>query len=75
MATLSAAQRKRLPRRDFAVAGGKFPIPDKAHAKAAEARKGQAKPPLSAAQKHAIDVKSAKYGVGPLAKKIKRRPR
>ena len=47
----------------------KFPIPDRAHAIAAECRKNQAKPPLTSAQKAAVDARAAKFGVGPKAKK------
>ena len=36
----------------------KFPIPDKAHAKAALARIDQAKPPLTAAQKAKVRVRA-----------------
>ena len=36
MARLSTRQRKNLPSGDFALSGGRFPIPDKAHAIAAE---------------------------------------
>jgi hypothetical protein len=36
MAKLTPGQRKALPSSDFALPGGKFPIPDKSHAVAAE---------------------------------------
>ncbi len=49
----------------------KFPIPDKTHAVAAISREGQAKPPLTSEQRHAVEAKAATYGVGPLAKKNK----
>ena len=39
--------------------GQKFPIPDKAHARAALARINQAKPPLTAAQKAAVRRRAA----------------
>jgi hypothetical protein len=39
--------------------GQKFPIPDKAHAKAALARIDQAKPPLTGPQKAAVRKKAA----------------
>lgn len=35
MARLTAAQRKALPKSDFAGPDGSFPMPDKAHARAA----------------------------------------
>jgi hypothetical protein len=35
MARLTTAQRKKLPKKDFAGPGRSFPIPDKAHATAA----------------------------------------
>lgn len=38
MAKLTSVQRKNLPKRDFAVAGGKYPVPDKSHARNALAR-------------------------------------
>lgn len=46
MATLTAAQRRRLPRRSFAIpekapGPGSYPIPDKAHARNALARVAQ----------------------------------
>lgn len=60
MAVLKAAARKRSA---TLVVGGKakFPIPDKAHAKAALARLNQAKPPLTASQK--AKVKARAYRV------------
>lgn len=54
MAVLTAAQRKRTP----TVAGGKFPIPDKAHAKAALARINQARPPLTPSQKATVRARA-----------------
>ena len=50
MAVLKAAARKRSA---TIVVNGKpkFPMPDKAHARAAKARINQAKPPLTASQK------------------------
>ena len=35
MAVLSAAARRKLPKKDFAGPGDSYPIPDKKHAKAA----------------------------------------
>lgn len=36
MAKLTTSQRKALPKSNFALSGGRFPIPDKSHAVAAE---------------------------------------
>jgi hypothetical protein len=61
MATLNAKQRaasavvKQPGKPDSAQ---KFPIPDKAHAKAALARIDQAKPPLTPSQKAAVRAKA-----------------
>jgi hypothetical protein len=56
MAVLSAKQRKA----SATIKGGKFPIPDAAHAKAALGRINQAKPPLSPAQKAKVKAKAHK---------------
>jgi len=60
MGVLSAKQRKRSA---TVVVGGesKYPIPDKAHAKAALARLNQAKPPLTPAQKARVRAKAHKF--------------
>lgn len=57
MAILNAKQRKRSA---TIVVGGKpkFPIPDKAHARAALARIDQAKPPLTPSQKAKVRAKA-----------------
>lgn len=57
MATLNAKQRKASA---TIKTGGeaKFPIPDKAHAKAALGRINQAKPPLTPAQKAKVRSKA-----------------
>lgn len=57
MGVLNAKQRKRSA---TIVVGGKpkFPIPDKAHAKAALARLNQAKPPLTAEQKARVRARA-----------------
>lgn len=44
------------PRRDFALPGGRFPIPDKAHARAAELDAGHLPP----AEKAKVDAKARK---------------
>lgn len=60
MARLSYRQRTKLPRKDFAIKGGgrkgRYPIPDKAHARAALSRASAAKKrgKLSASQYRAI---------------------
>jgi hypothetical protein len=57
MAVLNAKQRKRSA---TVVVDGqpKFPIPDKAHARAALARLNQAKPPLTPAQKAKVRARA-----------------
>lgn len=57
MGTLNAKQRKASA---TVVVNGqpKFPIPDKAHARAALARIDQAKPPLTPAQKAKVRAKA-----------------
>jgi hypothetical protein len=57
MGTLNAKQRKASA---TVVVNGqpKFPIPDKAHARAALARINQAKPPLTPAQKAKVRAKA-----------------
>lgn len=60
MGVLNAKQRKRSA--TIMVKGkAKFPIPDKAHARAALSRLNQAKPPLTAEQK--AKVKARAYRV------------
>lgn len=59
MARLTAAQRKALPKSDFAVPSkapgpGSYPMPDKAHARAALSRMGNATP----AQRKTIKAKA-----------------
>ena len=41
MAKLTAEERKKLPKKDFALGGGRYPIPDKNHARNALARVAQ----------------------------------
>jgi hypothetical protein len=57
MAVLNAKQRKRSA---TVVVDGvpKFPIPDKAHARAALARLNQAKPPLTSEQKAKVRARA-----------------
>ena len=64
MAKLSAADRKRLPGKDFAGPGRSFPVNDKSHARAALSMLGRAKG-LSAGQKARIKARAnAKLGKG-----------
>lgn len=60
MAKLTTKQRKKLPASDFAGPGRSFPVPDKAHAKAAKSRASAAerKGNISAATKAKIDAKA-----------------
>ena len=59
MAVLNAKQKKRSA--TIVVNGqGKFPMPDKAHARNALARLNQAKPPLTPAQKAKIRARAAR---------------
>jgi hypothetical protein len=71
MADLKAAARKRSA--TVKVGGkAKFPIPDKKHAALAIGYEDKAKPPLTPAQRSAVESKEAKFGVGPKAKKAKK---
>lgn len=69
MARLTAAQRKRLPKKTFAGPGRSFPINDKNHARAALIDVGRAKN-LSSAQKAKIKA-AARKKLGSKAKKGK----
>lgn len=74
MATLSTAERKKLPKKDFALPGkvdkygknkagrGAYPMPDKAHARVAKsyAAKEEARGKLSESAKENIDAKADK---------------
>ena len=62
MSTLTAAQRKKLPKSEFAGPGKSYPIPDKAHAADAKARAAQAVKAgrMSKSQKSKIDAKANK---------------
>jgi hypothetical protein len=62
MAELNAAQRKKLPKSEFAGPGKTYPIPDKAHAADAKARATQAVKAgrMSKATKAKIDTKANK---------------
>jgi hypothetical protein len=60
MSKLTTKARKALPSSEFALPGGKYPIPDKAHAGNAKARATQmvAKGMLTGGQKEIIDRKA-----------------
>jgi hypothetical protein len=60
MAKLSTDARKKLPQKDFALPGGKYPVEDKAHARDAKARASQQekKGNLSSADKAKVDRKA-----------------
>lgn len=60
MARLTARTRSKLPSRDFALPGRRYPIPDRAHAIAAKQRATQMyrKGKLSASQRATIDRKA-----------------
>jgi hypothetical protein len=62
MPTLTAAQRKKLPKSEFAGPGKSYPIPDKAHAADAKARAAQAVKAgrMSKSQESKIDAKANK---------------
>lgn len=63
MATLTAAQRKKIPKGEFGLPGPKkYPMPDKSHAANAKARATQMekKGKLSPASKAEIDAKANK---------------
>ena len=68
MATLTTKQRDKMPAKEFALPGGRYPINDQAHAVNAKARATQmeAKGKLSAADKSKVDAKAnsflAKHG-------------
>lgn len=60
MAKLTTDARKKLPQKDFALPGGKYPVEDKAHARDAKARASQQvkKGNLSPAEKAQVDRKA-----------------
>jgi hypothetical protein len=62
MARLTAAARKKLPKKDFAGPGKSYPVENKSHAANAKARASQmeAKGKLSASEKAKIDAKANK---------------
>ena len=60
MAKLTTAARKKIPASQFALPGGRYPIPDRSHAANAKARATQMynKGKLSGGQKATIDRKA-----------------
>ena len=65
MAKLTTAARKAIPKSEFALPGGRYPVEDKAHARDAKARASQQEKAgrLSAADKAKVDRKAdAKLG-------------
>lgn len=62
MAKLTTKQRKALPKSEFAGADRSYPVPDKAHARAAKSRASEMehKGKLSEEQKERIDRKADK---------------
>lgn len=62
MAKLSTAQRDKMPAKDFALPGGRYPVEDRTHAANAKARASQqyAKGKLSAAEKAKVDAAANK---------------
>jgi hypothetical protein len=60
MTKLTTADRKKLPKSDFALPGGRFPVEDKAHARDAKARASQGLNAgrLSAGEKAKVDRKA-----------------
>jgi hypothetical protein len=60
MAKLTTETRKKLPKSDFALPGGRYPIEDKAHARDAKARASQGRNSgrLTAAEKAKVDKKA-----------------
>jgi hypothetical protein len=60
VAKLTTDARKRLPKSDFALPGGRYPVEDKAHARDAKARASQQENAgkLSAVDKATVDRKA-----------------
>jgi hypothetical protein len=60
MSKLTTDARKKLPKSDFALPGGRYPVEDKAHARDAKARASQAANAgrLSGADKAKVDRKA-----------------
>lgn len=62
MAKLTTKQRDKMPAKDFALPGGRYPVEDKKHAANAKSRAAQQfnKGNLSASQKAKVDAKANK---------------
>ena len=68
---LSAATRKESATVHTKDGKAKYPENNKKHAVLAIEFEDRAKPPLTSEQRHAVEARAAKFGVGPLAKKVK----
>lgn len=68
MARLTAATRKRIPSKSFALPGRRFPIEDKPHARAALSRAHYATPSEQATIKRKVKAKFPSIGVAKLPK-------
>ena len=67
---LTAAARKKIPSKDFAVPGGRYPINDRSHAANAKARVSQFGTPAEKAKVNAAVAR--KYpGMGAMTKKAR----
>ena len=65
MATLTTKQRKKLPKKSFALPGRKYPIPDKVHARAALSRaSANASPAQQATIKRKVKAKFPSMAIG-----------
>jgi hypothetical protein len=74
MAKLSTKQRKKLPSKDFALSGRRFPINDKAHAIAAERLVGRAEKAGSITAAQAAEVRrKAKAKLGKSKSKARKK--
>jgi hypothetical protein len=73
MSVLTYKQRKNLPKSEFALSGGRYPIPDPSHARNALARVSQYGTPTEKAEVRAkVHNKYPEIGTGSLLRK--RRP-
>lgn len=73
MGELTSKKRNNLPRKDFAVPGRKYPVPDKAHARNALARVSQFGTSKEKAEVRA-KVKSKYPGIGEKGGTVKKSP-
>jgi len=72
MAKLTAEARKELPKRDFALSGGRYPIEDASHARNALARVSQHGTPEEKAKVRA-EVSRKYPGIGQKGKSMKKK--